>query len=177
METMFSRTKWPHEISTKLIAEKFHSSTRILYIYINIYIFIYVQWHSSLVRFITFQLFEANLKHAVLHTTCYHQLKFTAAITAPQHLVCRVVQSLHTNHMQMSIIEVSICRCLHMDTSMISICIWLVCGLYKTLHTKCCGAVCIAIITTLRINALHFLFTNLFDSFAASQCHLRIIDW
>ena len=31
-------------------------------------------------------------------------------ITKPQHLVCRVVQSLHTNHMQMSIIEVSICK-------------------------------------------------------------------
>ena len=33
--------------------------------------------------------------------------------TAPQHLVCRVVQSLHNNHMQMSIIEVSMCRRLH----------------------------------------------------------------
>ena len=39
--------------------------------------------------------------------------------TVQQHLVCRVVQSLHTNHMQMSIIEVSICRRLHMDTSII----------------------------------------------------------
>ena len=28
--------------------------------------------------------------------------------TAPQHLVCRVVQSLHTNH-RISIIEASIC--------------------------------------------------------------------
>ena len=39
--------------------------------------------------------------------------------TAPQHLVCRVVPSLHINHMQMSIIEVFICRRLHMNTSMI----------------------------------------------------------
>ena len=62
-------------------------------------------------------------------------------ITAPQHLVCRVVQSLHTNHMQMGIIEVFICRRLHMNTSMILICIWLICRLCTTLHTKCCGAV------------------------------------
>ena len=34
-------------------------------------------------------------------------------ITAPQHLVCRVVQSLHINHMQMGIIEVFICRILN----------------------------------------------------------------
>ena len=61
--------------------------------------------------------------------------------TAPQHLVCRAVQSLHTNHIQMSIIEVFICRRLHMNTSMILICIWLVCRLCTTLHTKCCGAV------------------------------------
>ena len=27
-------------------------------------------------------------------------------LTAPQHLVCRVMQSLHINHMQMGIIEV-----------------------------------------------------------------------
>ena len=51
------------------------------------------------------------------------------------------MQSLHTNHMQMSIIEVFICRRLHMNTSMILICIWLVCRLCTTLHTKCCGAV------------------------------------
>ena len=62
-------------------------------------------------------------------------------ITAPQHLVCRVVRSLHINHMQMSIIEVFICRRLHMNTSMILICIWLVCRLCTTLHTKSCGAV------------------------------------
>ena len=43
--------------------------------------------------------------------------------------------------MQMSIIEVSICRRLHMDTSMILICIWLICRLCTALHTKCCGAV------------------------------------
>ena len=61
--------------------------------------------------------------------------------TAPQHLVSRVVQSLHINHMQMSIIEVFICRCLHMNTSMILICIWLICRLCTALHTKCCGAV------------------------------------
>ena len=62
-------------------------------------------------------------------------------ITAPQHLVCRVVPSLHINHMQMSIIEVFICRRLHMNTSMILICIWLICRLGTTLHAKCCGAV------------------------------------
>ena len=61
--------------------------------------------------------------------------------TAPQHLVCRVVQSLHTNHMQMSIVEVFICRRLHMNTSMIPVCIWLLCRLCTALHTKCCGAV------------------------------------
>ena len=43
--------------------------------------------------------------------------------------------------MQMSIIEVFICRRLHMNTSMILICIWLICRLGTTLHTKCCGAV------------------------------------
>ena len=63
--------------------------------------------------------------------------------TAPQHLACRVVPSLHINHMQMSIIEVFICRRLHMNTSMILICIWLICRLGTTLHTKCCGAVLI----------------------------------
>ena len=61
--------------------------------------------------------------------------------TAPQHSVCRAVQSLHISHMQMSIIEVFICRRLHMNTSMIPICIWLICRLYTALHTKCCGAV------------------------------------
>ena len=61
--------------------------------------------------------------------------------TAPQHLVCRVVPSLHINHMQMSIIEVFICRRLHMNTSTILICIWLICRLGTALHTKCCGAV------------------------------------
>ena len=61
--------------------------------------------------------------------------------TAPQHLVCRVVPSLHINHMQMSIIEVFICRRLHMNTSMIPICIWLICRLCTALHIKCCGAV------------------------------------
>ena len=40
-----------------------------------------------------------------------------ATPTAPQHLVCRVVQSLHINHMQTGIIEVFICRRLHMITS------------------------------------------------------------
>ena len=39
------------------------------------------------------------------------------AVTAPQHLVCRAVPSLHINHMQTSIIEVFICRRLHMNTS------------------------------------------------------------
>ena len=69
----------------------------------------------------------------------YQYLKGT--ITAPQHLVCRAVPSLHINHMQMSIIEVFICRRLHMNTSMILICIWLICRLGTALHTKCCGAV------------------------------------
>ena len=36
--------------------------------------------------------------------------KKSSTSTAPQHLVCRAVQSLHINHMQMSIIEVFICR-------------------------------------------------------------------
>ena len=63
------------------------------------------------------------------------------SLTAPQHLVCRAVQSLHINHMQMGIIEVFICRCLHMNTLMIPICIWLICRLCTALHTKCCGAV------------------------------------
>ena len=61
--------------------------------------------------------------------------------TALQNLVSRVVQSLHNNHMQMSIIEVFICRRLHMNTSMILICIWLICRLCTTLLTKFCSAV------------------------------------
>ena len=61
--------------------------------------------------------------------------------TAPQHLVCRVVQSLHINRMQMSIVEVFICRPLHMNTPMIPVCIRLICRLCTALHTKCCGAV------------------------------------
>ena len=69
---------------------------------------------------------------------------FCTSHTAPQHLVCRVVQSLHTNHMQMSIVEVFVCRRLHMNTSMIPICIRLICRLCTALHTKCCGAVAIA---------------------------------
>ena len=55
-------------------------------------------------------------------------------ITAPQHLVCRAVQSLHINRMQTGIIEVFICRRLHMDTSTILICIWLVCRLYNSAY-------------------------------------------
>ena len=82
-----------------------------------------------------------------LQTQLYHRSLATfsklrrASYTAPQHLVCRAVQSLHTSHMQMSIIEVFICRRLHMNTSMILICIWLICRLCTALHTKCCGAV------------------------------------
>ena len=49
--------------------------------------------------------------------------------------------------MQMGIIEVFICRRLHMNTSMILICIWLICRLGTTLHTKCCGAVCMYVFT------------------------------
>ena len=77
------------------------------------------------------------------HTVYIIIILNTTVRTAPQHLVCRAVQSLHINHMQMSIIEVSICRRLHMDTSMILICIWLICRLCTALHTKCCGAVSI----------------------------------
>ena len=62
-------------------------------------------------------------------------------LTVPQHLVCRVVQSLHTNHMQMSIVEVFICRRLQTNTLMIPICIRLKCRFCTALHTKCCGAV------------------------------------
>ena len=88
----------------------------------------------------------AELNHATccaLHTVngMHTHLWYMVHITAPQHLVCRVVPSLHINHMQMSIIEVFICRRLHMNTSMILICIWLICRLGTTLHTKCCGAV------------------------------------
>ena len=50
--------------------------------------------------------------------------------------------------MQMSIIEVFICRRLHMNTSMILICIWLICRLCTALHTKCCGAV--QVVSTVR---------------------------
>ena len=69
------------------------------------------------------------------------RLEAATSCTAPQHLVCRAVQSLHTNHMQMSIVEVFICRHLHMNTSMIPVCIWLIGRLCTALHTKCCGAV------------------------------------
>ena len=37
--------------------------------------------------------------------------------TAPLHLVCRV--SIPANRMQMSIVEVFVCKCLHVNTSMI----------------------------------------------------------
>ena len=81
-----------------------------------------------------------TLYHLWMPITHPHDHHYTS-VTAPQHLVCRAVQSLHINHMQMSIIEVFICRRLHMNTSMILICIWLICRLCTTLHTKCCGAV------------------------------------
>ena len=67
--------------------------------------------------------------------------KFSKQDTAPQHLVCRAVRSLHFNRMQTGIIEVFVCRCLQTNTSTILICIWLICRLCTTLHTKCCGAV------------------------------------
>ena len=75
--------------------------------------------------------------------------------TAPQHLVCRVVQSLHINHMQTGVIEVFICRRLHMNTSTILICIWLVCRLCTALHTKCCGTVTLIACCGLRTTAIH----------------------
>ena len=34
---------------------------------------------------------------------------------------------------------------LHMNTSMILICIWLVCRLGTALHTKCCNSFCVSI--------------------------------
>ena len=89
-----------------------------------------------------------------LHPLSSHPpfLRLSHQLTVQQHLICRVVQSLHTNHMQMSIIEVSICRHPHMDTSLILICIWLVCRLCTTLHTKCCGAVCRPTIPIIPLN-------------------------
>eukprot|EP00731_Ephydatia_muelleri_P013950 Em0007g1260a len=90
---------------------------------------------SFLVRWIAPVNFVRMDEEETLSYFLPHPLKLKAAgkrivivpFTAPQHLVCRVVQSLHTNHMQMSIIEVFICRRLHMNTSMILICIWLLC--------------------------------------------------
>ena len=90
-----------------------------------------------------FALIRVNLRW--LDSSC---LLLLTTCTAPQHLICRAVQSLHINHMQMGIIEVFMCRRLHMNTSMILICIWLICRLGTTLHTKCCGAVMILLINS-----------------------------
>ena len=49
-----------------------------------------------------------------IHVGIHGCMQLVAIITAPQHLVCRVVQSLHTNHMQMGIVEVFVCRRVHM---------------------------------------------------------------
>ena len=103
----------------------------------------------------------------------YSVITLAGRCTAPQHLVCRAVPSLHINHMQMSIIEVFICRRLHMNTSMILICIWLICRLGTALHTKCCGAVmgqtdnsvCITVFGTCREE----LFTNRKGRFGSSM--------
>ena len=72
------------------------------------------QRHGSFYRF---SLFPVMLRLKYIRQ---HYAEMNVNLTAPQHLVCRAVQSLHINHMQMGIIEVFICR---------------------RLHTKCCGAV------------------------------------
>ena len=69
-----------------------------------------------------------NIEVTYMSSILYHIKYFPSAddtSTAPQHLVCRVVQSLHS---------MSICKRPHMDTSMILICVWLVCRLCTTLH-------------------------------------------
>ena len=74
--------------------------------------------------------------------------------------------------MQMSIFEVFIYRRLHMNTSMILICIWLICRLCTTLHTKCCGAVLDARIRANKSRALtnaHVSASNQFGCYAGSH--------
>ena len=98
-----------------------------------------MQGNKSLIHIIRVIAYTWHMK--IIHVTFHMCGKYISPYTAPQHLVCRAVQSLHINHMQTGIIEVFICRRLHMNTSTILICIWLVCRLCTTLHTKCCGAV------------------------------------
>ena len=64
-----------------------------------------------------------------------------ASHTAWQHVVCRVMQTLHMKNIQTHIIEVSICRRLHMDTSMICVCIFFICRVCVTLYTTLCHSV------------------------------------
>ena len=46
-----------------------------------------------------------------IEQVCFsEEINISTAHTAPQHLVFSVMQSLHTDHMQMGLIEVSICR-------------------------------------------------------------------
>ena len=77
----------------------------------------------------------------------------------------QVLLILDTNQMQMGIIEVFICRRLHMNTSMILICIWLICRLCTTLHTQCCGTVESIIMDTMpqhkHVNRYMYMYTNL----------------
>ena len=101
--------------------------------------------------------------HAFSHNHRIICVMHVSVVTAPQYLVCRAVPSLHINHMQMSIIEVFICRRLHMNTSMILICIWLICRLGTTLHTKCCGAVCVYYKESLWIPCCTFTYMQFSD--------------
>ena len=96
---------------------------------------------NSLVCFLCYISLFSSFLMSSSNSLCMAEDLQSYVFTAPQHLVCRVVQSLHTNHMQMSIVEVFVCRRLHMNTSMIPVCILLICRLCTALHTKCCGAV------------------------------------
>ena len=73
--------------------------------------------------------------------------------------------------MQMSIVEVFICRRLHMNTSMIPACIWLICRLCTALHTKCCGAVMVikSIVTQVVSDKVEILYCCVRNVWSASD--------
>ena len=113
---------------------------------------------------------------------------YTCDLVHMKHCMTKCTRTLHMKNMQTHIIEVSICKRLYMDTSMICVCIFFICRVCITLHIICNRAVkghvddhacttCTIVPTMLTelLHPLQFGFTALHD--AARGGHTTCVEY